>query len=631
MREENNMPSRVALSVGNDTSQRLDALRQVFPEAFTDGVPNLDMVAQLLQLSDPADQEKYSLGWAGKTDTIRSLRVQSTATLLPDATNSVKFDTAQNIFIEGDNLEVLRLLQRGYNDKVKLIYVDPPYNTKRDFVYKDDFTDSLRTYLEYSRQTDGDGNMTSATAEASGRRHSGWLSFMYPRLVLARNLLRNDGLIFVSIDDNEVHNLRYLMDGVFDQNNFIATLVWDRGVSQQQGMFTEYHEYILVYARNKAALANFSNPHGGEVEDRAIKKISRSNPASEFEFPAGVRCLATDGTSFSGEWGAAEKVKIVSGRFRVKDGKTRDKMTLSAGWAQRNQMEAWFAGNTPVFDTRGQEVIEFFFSSTGVPRYRKNKDALTPPTVQHWGTQSAASKELSNLLGGDYFDRPKPLKMIQDIIAWSTKNDDIVMDFFAGSATTAHAVMQQNALDGGVRRWVIVNLPEQTKKDSPAYKKGLKTVADICRLRLNKAAKAVGVKNFAIRCFKLAPSNFKLWDASTVIDDPDKIAEALTLFANTLMPGATNDGIAAEVLLKEGISPDTPWNRIKVAKEDIIVAGGTAVCLARTATPELVKGLLALKDIVKIIALDEAFHGHDKDKSNLAIAARKAGVEFRTV
>lgn len=631
MGEVNNMESRIALSVGNDTSQRVDVLRRVFPEAFIDGVPDLDMVAQFLQLTNPSEKGKYSLGWAGKTDAIRALQVQSTATLLPDEKHSVKFDSAQNIFIEGDNLEVLRLLQRAYNDKVKLIYVDPPYNTTRDFVYKDDFTDGLRTYLEYSGQTDGDGNMTSATAEASGRRHSGWLSFMYPRLRLAWNLLRNDGLIFVSIDDNEVHNLRYLMDSVFDQNNFIATLVWDRGVSQQQGTFSEYHEYVLVYARNKAAITNFSNPHGGEVEDRAIKKISRSNPASEFEFPAGVRCLAPDGTAFSGEWGAAEKVKIVSGKFRVKDGKTRDKMTLSAGWTQKNQMEAWFAGNTAVFDTRGQEVTEFFFSSTGVPRYRKNKDALTPPTVQRWGTQSAASRELSKLVGGDYFDRPKPLKMIQDFVAWSTKNDDIVMDFFAGSATTAHAVMQQNTLDGGERRWVIVNLPEPTKKDSPAYKKDLKTVADICRLRLKKAAKAVGVKNFAMRCFELTPSNFKLWDASAVVDNPAKIAEAFTLFADTLMPGATGDGIAAEVLLKEGVSLDTPWNRIKVAGNDVIVAGGTAVCLARTATPKLVKGLLALKDIVKIIALDEAFHGHDTDKSNLAIAARKVGVEFRTV
>jgi len=405
--------------------------------------------------------------------------------------NSVDFDTAQNAFIEGDNLEVLKLLQKAYNDQIKLIYIDPPYNTGKDFVYKDDFRDGLRGYLDYTGQLDKDGNRRSANADTGGRKHSRWLSMMYPRLILARNLLCQDGLLFVSIDDNEVATLRACLDEIFGEENFLATIVWDRGHSQQQGQFKEYHEYVLAYARRKELLTVFRDPAGGEVVAGAIKKPSKANPISNFSFPAGVTAEMPDGTTLSGKWGGAETTELVRGKFHVVDGKTTEPMVIASAWTQKSQMEGFFHSEGDVFDTRGQRLIDFYFSSTGKLKYRKERGALTPATVQPWGTQGSSSGALDALLGDGLFDLPKPIGLVKDLVAWATVEGDTILDFFAGSGTTAHAVLEQNAADGGSRRCISVNLPEPTDESSPARRAGHESIADITWARIRAAMETV--------------------------------------------------------------------------------------------------------------------------------------------
>jgi adenine-specific DNA-methyltransferase len=616
--------------VSGSNSNLLETLRSQVPAAFTDGVLNTDELLRALGVN--ADSaSKYQLQWTGKDEAVRAQQVQSYGSLHPDRKVSVKFDDAENVFIEGDNLEVLRLLQRAYNDQVKLIYIDPPYNTTNDFVYNDDFTDSLDTYLRYTKQRDEEGKMTSATAESGGRRHSGWLTMMYPRLALARNLLTRDGLIFVSIDDHEIHNLRHMLDSIFGLENFLATLVWNRGHSQQQGQFKEYHEYVVVYARDRNQLQTFADPVGGEVVGGALKKISRSNPESTFEFPAGVRCEASDGTEFVGTWGDAEKVRLVSGEFVVKGGRTTKKMVVSAGWTQKEQMRKWFAGERPVFDSRGQEVLEFYFNSTGKLKYVKNRTAFTPPTVQEWGTQGAASAELVSLLGCDIFDRPKPVKMLQDIIAWSTSESDLVMDLFAGSGTLGHAVLNQNLADGSSRRFILVNLPEtiDPKVKPDVEKMRVSTVADVARIRLKQAAAQLGVKKFSIRCLTLGESNFKIWDPAQAGEDADSIAQALSLFKDSLRDGATDDAIALELLLKEGVPLGTPWKRLAIAGTDAIQAESVVVSLARTTTKKFVEVVLQTEGMSKLLMLDQAFEHNDQHKANLLITAREQGITVR--
>ena len=355
--------TKMPLTSGDVTAERKDALRQLLPEVFAEGKIDFEKLKLVLGEEIDEGRERYGLTWAGKSDAIRAIQVPSTGTLVPVRDESVDFDSTENLMIEGDNLEVLKLLQKAYHGKVKMIYIDPPYNTGKEFIYPDNFREGLQDYLRYSGQVDGDGLKLTSNTETSGRYHSKWLSMMYPRLFLARNLLREDGVIFVSIDGHEVHNLRHLMDEIFGPENSLATLVWDKGHSQQQGLFKEYHEYVVAYARSKREVKSFSSAVNDDVIAGALKKVSRANPESEFTFPPGIRCAAQDGTEFTGTFGSAEKVRVVRGRFLVRNGRTVEEVTLSAGWTQLNQMKQFFYGDGPVYDTRGQEVLEFFFNS----------------------------------------------------------------------------------------------------------------------------------------------------------------------------------------------------------------------------------------------------------------------------
>jgi adenine-specific DNA-methyltransferase len=453
-------------------SELLALIRQVAPEVMTDNQIDVEKLKELVGQDFIASEEHYELNWAGKFAARREIQKTTSLTLRPDASNPTN---AQHMLIEGENLEVLRVLQKSYYGKIKMIYIDPPYNTGNDsFVYPDDYSETLEAYQKRTGEKNEEGYLNKQSlwkknSKESGQYHSAWLSMIYPRLYLARNLLRDDGVIFISIDDHEVANLKALCNEIFGSENFMAQFIWNKQHSQQQGLFKKYHEYVLLYAKNLSLHDNISGGEG-QIDAGALKKISKANPASDFTFPAGVRFEAPDGFELSGTYGDSEQVTVVEGVLRARGGKTEFPVTLSAGWTQKEQMTAYFRGED-VLDTKGQKVVEFYFTGTGKVKCIKERSKITPPTLlPEYGMVSEQTAALTNLLGHNVFDNPKPVQMVKDFMRWFVKPGEVVLDFFAGSGTTAHAAIELNLEDDAFRQSISVQLPEVLETASEVTK-----------------------------------------------------------------------------------------------------------------------------------------------------------------
>ncbi|WP_338805093.1 site-specific DNA-methyltransferase [Xenorhabdus griffiniae] len=422
-------------------------------------------------------EERYNFTWQGKARARQIAQTPSTGTLRPCKEESVNWDTTENLFIEGDNLEVLKLLQKSYHKKIKMIYIDPPYNTGTDFIYRDRFR----------------GN---------------WLNMMYPRLKLARNLLSDDGIIFISIDDHEVVNLSYLCNEIFGEDNFVERFIWQSGRTSAS-TFTREHEYILAYAKDIARLPRIVYKGDDSViSDRAIKKVSFKNPASEITFPAGMKFLGENKT-FPSVFGDKEVVEVISGVFECRNGALASEVTLKAGWTMKNQIENWLSGKD-TFDSKGQQVVEFFFKPNGVLQYVKKRGTEHPKTIITGFTTRQGSKEVEALLGSAVFDYPKPTGLIEHLMK-VTESEDIILDFFAGSGSTGHAVLKQNKKDGGRRKFILVQLPEPVSKnaDATAYCIQESMPALISRIALKRIKNAIAEedKTQGVRFFKLDQAN----------------------------------------------------------------------------------------------------------------------------
>lgn len=357
---------------------------------------------------------------------------------------------AGNMLIHGDNLETLKALLPEYEGKIKCICIDPPYNTGEEgWMYNDNVNHpKIKEWLHTIVGTEGDDL----------NRHDKWLCMMYPRLVLLRKLLSADGLIFINIDDNEMHHLVLLMNEIFGISNKLSTLVWDLGSGTSAGHFTRSHEYIIVYAKDKSQVPNFSGGTGF-IDDRAVKRIGKKNPASEFTFPKGTRFDAPDGFELTGVWGDGEKTTLVKGRMHSTNRQLSEDVTLSAGWTQKKQMKSWFSGK-PTLDSKKQEVIEFYFRNNGRIYCVKKREKINPPSViRKLASSKNGSKELKEVIGKNNFNFPKPTALIQYLIGLCTKEGDIVLDAFAGSGTTGHA-----ALELGDRKFILIQMSETDGK-----------------------------------------------------------------------------------------------------------------------------------------------------------------------
>ncbi|HEC0080333.1 TPA: site-specific DNA-methyltransferase [Acinetobacter baumannii] len=567
---------------------------------------DFDLLKQeLSQVIVAGEQERYRLDWVGKKESILTANAPIAKTLRPCREESVNFDTTENLFIEGDNLEALKLLQENYLGKVKMIYIDPPYNTGNDFIYEDDFAESTNDFFERSNQTDDEGNKLVANTDSNGRFHSDWLSMMYSRLKLARNLLKDDGVIFISIDDNEQDNLRKILDEVFGRNNFVANLIWEKKFAPQNDAkwFSENHDHILCYAKNKNELSikllprtsemnerykNYDNdPRGVWISDNLLRKDLQKTGVYTITTPNGNKYDPPSGRS-----------------WRVSESKFHE-------MAKDNRI--WFGsdgGNVP--------RIKRFLTEV--------QDGIKSQTIWKFnevGHNQEASQELRKLFDGEsYFDTPKPVRLLSRIIFLSTHKDDIVLDFFAGSSTTAHAVMQINAEDGCDRKFIMVQLPEQTDEKSDAYKAGYNTIAEISKERIRRAGKKIledntdkeGIENLDIgfRVLKIDSTNMK-----DVYYTPDAYKQVDILdLADHIKEDRTSEDLLFQVMLDWGLELSLPIERkIIQGKEVFYVAGNSLVACFEEINFAMVDEIAQDKPL-RVVSAERAIQ-LDHDKTNI--------------
>jgi adenine-specific DNA-methyltransferase len=569
-------------------------LAAMFPNAVTETITGYDENGKpIIERAIDADvlaqeintrvvsgkEERYQFTWPDKKKSTLLANASIAASLRPvrgdepavmkdgdkeikyTRTGSVNFDDTENLYIEGDNLDVLKLLRETYLNRVKMIYIDPPYNTGKDFIYEDNFTGEIGEFLRRDGQYDEQGNRLILSLDSNGRFHTDWLNMMYPRLRMVKDLLTDDGVIFISIDDNEQANLRKVCDEIFGKGNLLINGVWISGRTSS-AHFTNSHEYVIGYAKNKYMLPLFAyTGDGASISDRTIKKPGAKNPISSIEFPAGIEFECEDKV-FPLEFGGSEPVRIIKGNMICENRKLKEQITIEAAWAMRDMIISWLKGEK-VIDQKGQVVKRFFFKSNGILQYEKEKGTIHPNSVITGITTKSGTNELNELLGKDFFDFPKPTELVKYFgPACNNINEDaVILDFFSGSATTAHAVMQLNAEDGGKRKFIMVQLPEICPEDSEAYKAGYKNICEIGKERIRRAGKKIiaenkdkpGIENLDIgfRVLKLDSSNMK-----EVYYTPEKYAQLnfdLEGFMDNIKPDRTEEDLLFQVMLDLGI------------------------------------------------------------------------------
>jgi len=574
---------KVASESADLVGEGAERLRAVFPEAFTEGKVDFLKLRAALGSSVDDSPERYTFSWAGKREAIRILQTPSRATLVPCRDESVRFEDTANLFIEGDNLETLKLLYKAYFGHVKVIYIDPPYNTGNDFIYPDDYADPLETYLRLSGQKDGAGNLLTSNAETSGRFHSAWLSMMYPRLFLARQLLRDDGVIFVSIDDNEVHNLRMLMNEVFGEENFVAQLTWEGAFKNDARHIGVSHEYVVVFARNRATVpAEWSIAKEGV--DQVLSEVERLRKVHGEDFEAASAALA----GWYRDNKATPSFQLRRFRFVDKNGVYKEDDPTAPGGRRfdlRNprtgEVIPLRANRGWAFDQAGfeQKVREgriTFVSerSIMVRRYLHETDRMTPQSVFYQPARSA-SERLARMMGESVFDFPKDETVIAQFIEMATAigdKDAIVLDFFAGSGTTAHSVLQLNRRDGGDRKFILVQLPEPTGHADFPF------ISDVGKQRIRKVIDRMTAEegrnpalptrkmpeDLGFKVFKLEQSNWRRWRGVKEAS-PGALVTQMEMFADPLVEGWCATNVLYEIALKEGLGLNSRFESRQVA------------------------------------------------------------------
>jgi adenine-specific DNA-methyltransferase len=540
---------------------RIEKLKELFPEAFGDGELNFDTLREALgDFIEDDSQEHFGLTWPGKREARKMAFLPPKGTLKLAKGEGVNEETTENLFIEGDNLEVLKLLQKSYFGKIKMIYIDPPYNTGNDFVYKDDFADTIEDYMQKTGQLDEEGKSLSTNPKTSGRFHSNWLNMMYPRLMLAKNLLREDGVIFVSIDDTEVYNLKELMNEIYGENNFIENLVWKRRATPPNDrIIGKNHEYILVYAKEFDSISLFLQPRDEKLNSRY------SNPDDD---PRGS-WVASD-LSANGKGGRLAESCV----FPIKnpnDGKEY----------LPPQNKCWLY-NKDKMAILLQEKRIGFRESTGSPylkRYLSEvRQGQTLATIlDNHGFSHESAKEIRDIFNHDVFDFPKPSRLLKTLITTGSNDTDIILDFFTGSASTAHAIMDLNKDDGNCRKFILVQLPESVNQNSEAKKVKLDYITEIGKERIRRVIKKLNEEDNnehnqdrGFKVLKLSESNIIKWDISktTNLDDLDK---QLEIFTDPLHEGWQEEDLLIEVMIWEGFSLTSQIEKKKAGQNTFLV------------------------------------------------------------
>jgi adenine-specific DNA-methyltransferase len=697
-------PEKLPLASMDVAADKQRLLRQLFPEAFTEttdenGADRLALDFEKLKavlgehgpMTEPG-QERYGLDWPGKRDALRAVQAPSYGTLIPAPEESVDWEKTQNVFIEGDNLEVLKLLQKSYYGKVKMIYIDPPYNTGNDFVYPDNYAESLDTYLKYTGQIDDQGFKTTTNSKDSGRFHSNWLRMMYPRLYVAKNLLREDGVLLISIDDNEVANLRHVCDQIFGEENFVGQMVWQGGRKNDAKLLSESHDYILIYSKSKTLLIESSLTWREEKEgiEEIFKEADRLRRLYQGDFGKIHQELLKWFNKLDSDHPALghRHFNYVDSRgvyFPDNLRSPNPRPNLVFDWkGYKPHPNGWAYGRDKMAELDSEDRIYYPESTESrlkIKSYLHEHRTWAPSTV-FYKDRRVASKALVNLMEVNAFDFPKDPTVLSRIFKFITEEDDLIVDFFAGSGTGAHAVMSLNAEDGGKRRSISVQLPEPCDEASEAFKAGFKTIAEISKERIRRAgskiraeweeknaareaAKALDEQKQAgdlfsassgdssstnsqspisnlhslppdtgFRVFKLAPSNFRRWDGEAAAVSKEALEQQLEASLDHIATGATEESILFEILLKAGYQLTCPMEKLELGGQTVYAVDGNSlfISVADRINKELIDAI-AEKHPVQFICLDRALQGSDSLKVNTLETFRAAQpeIQFRTV
>ncbi len=603
------------------TEDNQSAILRMFPEARTEG-GKVDFDRLKLALGEVLDtgKERFSISWPGRSECFRVIQTPSLGTLLPRSDQSVNFETTGNVLIEGDNLEVLKILQKSYIGTVKMIYIDPPYNTGNEFIYPDDYSETIQTYLDYTGQVDGAGKVFSTNTEANGRFHSKWMNMMYPRLYLARNLLKDDGVIFISIDDHEVHNLRRMCDEIFGEEHFLCTFVWEKRYSPPPDTkeVGYVHENILLYRKSaeyKMGLLPLTD------EQQARYKNPDNDPRGAWK-PMDYTCRYTKDERPNLYY------KVINPHTKkgVFPKKTRV-WAFSQEVHKINEKEdrIWWGKN----GTAEVPALKNFLTEI-----RQGMMPMTLLKQESVGNTDEATKELREVIP-DLKYTPKPLRLIKRLAQIANLSPtDVVLDFFAGSGTTGLAVLALNADEDTSRKFILVQLPEPTgQKDFP-------TMTDISKERIrrvvhqmkNEKQAAGKMADLGFRVFTLADSNFIPWDAEAP-KSPKQLAQQLDLHVNHLRDGRSSEDILYELLFKSGFPPTTPVEIKALAGKTVycVAEGALIICLEKSLTLDIIRSIADMKP-QRVVCLDEGFASNDQLKANAVQAFKAKGVtSFKTV
>ena len=628
----------------NIAEENLSAMRQLFPEAFEEGQIDFDILRQLLGDYVDDEDERYSFRWNGKGKSLRLSQTPSTGTLRPCKEESKDWDTTENLYIEGDNLEVLKLLQKSYHGRVKMIYIDPPYNTGHDFVYQDDFRDNIENYKRITGQVDGDGNWISANKEnrdSSGRFHTDWLNMMYPRLRLARNLLADDGVIFISIDDNEQGNLKKICDEVFGEGNFVGCAGRITKKSNNKGDFwAPNFDYIVTYTKNREIAVGFTGGANESaynlIEDAGERKgekyqlvrlymssLRNRNPEQRFwiECPDGSHIIPP-GKTFP-----PDRPELGDGIWRWTKKKFEENM---------DKIVIKKVKSSNLLNDNQEAACWNVYTKTYLSDVLANMSAKPNSLIENQINQ-IASHELTNL--DIPFDYAKPSTLIIYLMkVLQVGNNDIVMDFFSGSATTAHAVMQLNAEDGGNRRFIMVQLPESTAESSEAHKAGYRNICEIGKERIRRAGEKVKEEcadaeraetlDIGFKVFKLDSSNLQKWNPQ-----PEDLQGSLQASMENFLPDRMELDVVYEIALKLGLdlSYEVEEREIHGQTIYIIGAGALMICLDPHISMETAEALLELHEEYEpetwqVVCRDTGFLS-DQEKTNVKETLKSAGLD----